>query len=312
MDDSLIADYVERLRHELQASPEETEEVLREVRSHLELAAGDVDREGGDEAARLHRALERFGAAARIGRELRQVHGRATWGEAGLTVLPLAFFGGLALVPQGAAWIAPLILGGATALGWRARWPLWWWAWVGWLPLAIPSATQDPLWGLLACLVILLLVLRRDWLEATLAIYPLPTAWAFRHVVLASNEVRSVGWSPWAVSLLSLGMTIVWAGLLARTLRTPPGVTRIARALEGQAIVLTLNGLTVVVARLWPTYPSPYPYTLQYFAFITLPYALFHGLPYLLFFMLTSLPAALSLLQARARRQPPSRPVMGG
>jgi len=183
---------------------------------------------------------------------------------------------------------------------------------MGWLPLVIPNAPHDPLWGLLAYIVILLLVIRRDWLEATLAIYPLSTAWAFCHVVLVSNEARTVGWSALTLSLLSLGMAVVWAGLLTRTLRTPPGTTRIGRALEGQAIIFLLNGLIVVVARLWPTYPYPYPFTVRHFAFVTLPYALFNGLPYLLFFLLTLLPATLSLVQARARRRPPSRPVMGG
>jgi hypothetical protein len=165
--------------------------------------------------------------------------------------------------------------------------------------------------------VLLLLVSRRDWLEATLAIYPLPTAWAFRCVVLASNEVGNVGWSATALGLLGLGMALAWAVLLARTLRTPYGKARIARVLEGQAIVFLLNGLTVVVARLWPTYPYPYPFTWRYFLFVTLPYATFSSLPFLLLFVLTSLPAILALVQRvstsrRTRRRPPSRPAWGG
>jgi hypothetical protein len=309
---STLDDYLDRLGRELQASPEEAEEVLREVRSHLELAVCDMERNGTDGAACLGRALERFGAAERIGRELRQVHGRATWQEAGLAALSLLLFGMLPSLPRVPAWVAPLALAAATALAWRARWPLWWWAWLGWLPFAVPGAPGDLLWGSVAYVVILLLVSRRDWLEATLAIYPLPTAWAFHRVALASNEVQHVGWGATVLGLLGLGMALVWAALLARTLRTPSGTARIGRVLEGQVVVFLLNGLTVVVARLWPTYPDPYPFTWRHFLFFTLPYALFNGLPFLLFFALTSLPAVLALVQARARRRPPSRPVWGG
>jgi len=202
-------------------------------------------------------------------------------------------------------------LAAVPALAWRAGWPLWWWAWLGWLPCVIPGAPGSLLWGTVAYAVILLLVTRRDWLEATLAIYPLPTAWAFRHAVLASSEVRSVGWSVTTLSWLSLGMAAVWAVLLVRLLRTPSGIARIGRVLEGQAIVFLLNGMTIVVARMWPTYPHPYPFTWRHFLVFTLPYAIYKGLPFLLFFALTSLPAVLALLQARVRRRPPSRPVVG-
>jgi len=312
-----LDDYLERVGRELQASPEEAAEVLREVRSHLELAMRDLERNGGDGSAGLAQALARFGAAEQIGRELRQVHGRSAWQETILAVLPLLLFGWLPSVLPAPAWSAPLALAVATLVGWRARWPLWWWAWLGWLPLVIPGAPGDLLWSAVAYAVLLLLVSRRDWLEATLAIYPLPTAWAFQRVVLASNEVGNVGWSSTVLSLLGLGMALAWAVLLARTLRTPYGKARIAKALEGQAIVFLLNGLTVVVARLWPTYPYPYPFTWRYFAFVTLPYATFSSLPFLLLFILTSLPAILALVQRmstsrRAGRRPPSRPAWGG
>ena len=46
-----LDDYLDRLGRELQASPEETAEVLREVRSHVELAVHDMARNGDDRAA---------------------------------------------------------------------------------------------------------------------------------------------------------------------------------------------------------------------------------------------------------------------
>jgi len=309
---SALDDYLDRLGRELQASPEEEAEVLREVHSHVELAIRDMERNGDDRAACLSRALEHFGTAEHIGRELRQVHGRATWQEAGLAALPLLLFGSLSILPRVPVWAAPLALVAATVLAWRARWPLWWWAWLGWLPCVVPGAPQDLVWGAVAYVVILLLVSRRDWLEATLAVYPLPTAWAFHHVVLASNEVQDIGWGTTALGLLSLGMALVWAALVVRTLRTPSGTPRIWRVLEGQLAIFLLNGLTVVVARLWPTHPHPYRFNWRHFLFSTLPYAAFNGMSFLLFFVLTALPAILAMVQARTRQQPPSRPVLGG
>ena len=319
---SALEEYLDRLGYEIQASPEETAEVLREIRSHVELAVYEMEQDNGDRVACLDRALGRFGTAEQIGRQLRQVHGRSTWWEAGLAALPLLLFGYLFSAFRAPAWVAPATLAVATVVAWRASWPLWWWAWLGWLPCVIPGAPGGLLWGAVMYVVILLLVSRRDWLEATLAIYPLPTAWAFRRAVLVSNEVRNVGWSATALSMLSLGMALVWAVLLVRTLRTPSsskghsdgapsGIARVGKVLEGQVIVFLLNGLTIVVARLWPTYPQPYPFTWRHFLIFTLPYALYKGLPFLLFFALTSLPAVLALVQKRVRRQPPSRPVWG-
>lgn len=304
--DDLIATYLDQLRRELQASPQEEQEILSEVRSHLLLAA----QEAGDRAA-----VERFGSVRHVGQELRQVHGRATWQETALAALPLVIQAVAFALPAAWEWLGlfatalPLVaLILALWIG-RTRWPLWGWVWLGSLPLLVPRTMDNPLWGALVYLVLLLCVYRRNWLEATLSLYLLPTAWAFYHTVLASAEVRRVGWSTGGIWILGLGMAAVWVMLLVRILRTPSGRARILRALESQAILFLLNTLLIAAARLWPTYPSPYPFTLRYFVLITLPYGLYQALPYFLFTVITSLPAIMALLQAQTRRQPPSRPV---
>jgi hypothetical protein len=235
-----------------------------------------------------------------------------------LAGLPLLVLAGSHALPQAGEWIALLLIAGMVAAltVWvahrHARWPLWGWTWLGCLPLVIPHAPPNPLWGALAYLVVLLLLRNRNWLEATLALYPLPTFWAFR-TALASIEVRNAGWSTTAMLALSVSMALAWISLLARTLRTPSGRARIVRALGSQGALFLLNTLTVAAARFWPTYPSPYPFTLQYLLLVTLPYATFHALPYVLFMMLTSLPALTALIRDRMQhRQPPSRPVWSG
>jgi hypothetical protein len=304
---AVIADYLEQLHPELQASPEQEQEILREVRSHLLLAAQEVGES---------KALERFGLATDIGQELRQVHGRATWGETALAALPLLILSLTASVPVLPVWTALLLIAATVAYVavWAvrreyARWPLWAWAWIGCLPLTIPNAPPTPLWGALAYLVILLFVRRRNWLEGTLALYPLPTVWSFYRSVLPSPQVQAVSWPQSTLSLLSVATTAVWVCLLARTLRTPSGRARVARALGAQVVVFALNTLLVVAARLWPTHPAPYPYTVEFFVGATLPYGLINGLPYLLFALLTSLPAIVELARKGVERRPPSRPA---
>jgi hypothetical protein len=233
-----------------------------------------------------------------------------------LAVLPLFLFGWLVTVLPTPTWAVPLILAVMAGLALRVYWPLWWWAWLGWLPMAVPSiipgAPYGLLWGAIAYAVIMVLVTRRDWLEATLATYPLPTVWAFQRVVLVSSIMRDVGWSQMTHRLLSLIMVAVWTALLIRTLRTPSKLPRIKRVLQGQVIIFLFNGLTLVVARLWPTHPFPYSFTLRNFLLGSLPFSILNGLPFLLFFVLTSLPAIFALVQIRTRRRPPSRPVFGG
>ena len=308
-----LDDYLDQLGHELQVSPDEQAEILREIRSHLELAALDMGRNGGDKDARLARALERFGEAEHIGRELRQVHGRATWPEIGLAALPLLLFSWLPTVIPMPAWIVPLILVTVAAIAWHTHWPLWYWAWLGWVPFAfpklVPNAPLDLLWVGIVYVLLLLVAQRRGWLEATLAIYPLPTAWAFQRVVLSALEIRVMGWNAIPLNPLGLVAVFAWIVLLARTLRTPSKMSRIGTVLQGQMAIFLLNGLAIVAARLWPTYPYPYPYTLRYFFFTTLPYAIYHSLPFLLFFVLTSMPALVALAQTLIRHRPPSRPL---
>jgi hypothetical protein len=312
----LIDAYLAQLELELHAGPEMTQEILREVRSHLELGLSEgIKHDAGNQGSAFAQALQRFGPARQIGQQFRRVHGRATWMEAGLAALPTLVFA--IARPALAGRVSPpllivLPLIAVTLLARRLRWPLWWWAWIGWLPSAIPRVPSEAMWTVLLYVVLLALVLRRDWLEATLATYPLPTFWTFRYMVLSSFEVQSVDWGSKTLLGLSAVVSITWAVLLMRTLRVPAGFARIRRALESQGIVVLLNVGIVVAARMWPTYPYPYPFTWDHLARITLPYLLLRGPPFLLFALLTALPALLALVQSQARRPPPSRRAWSG
>jgi hypothetical protein len=222
-DDRILDAYLEDLRHEIQASPEEEQAILDEIRCHLWHVAHD---RCSDDTTVTASDLERFGNARTIGEELRQVHGRAKWREVAWAGLPLLLLTAASALSLG-EWIPLILIAGPVAglAGWtlyrQSRWPTWGWAWLGCLPLVIPSAPTSPLWGSLAYLVILLLLRNHDWLDGTLALYPLPTFWAFHRTVLLSNELQAVPWSTAHRLALSACVAAGWMILLARCAPLP-------------------------------------------------------------------------------------------
>lgn len=312
-----LTSYLEQLGHELEAAPEETAQILHEIHSHLECAVHDRARSGLDRDRCLEQALAQFGTARQIGQELRQVHGRATWLETAMILLPMLLVGGLETMPHPPVWVVPASFALMTLLGWRSHWPLWWWGWLGWLPFAIPNAPYRALWALLAYLVLLLILWRpvgithRNWLQTTLVLYPLPTVWAFHRLALLSNEVQDVQWGAPALTLLGLSTVCLWALLLTRVLRTCSGVSRIIKGLQAQLAIMALNLAVIVAARLWPTHPFPYSFTWRHLVFLTIPYGIYKGMPCFLFFIIASMPALLALLQQSSQRRPPLRPLQG-
>jgi hypothetical protein len=106
----VIDEILARLRVEMDLDGETEQEVLAEIRSHLEEAAAAARAESLDEAQALAQAAARFGLEEEVGRELRAAH--AGWGTAdavvaaGLPVVCALVLRWLAFAPDG------------TALGW--------------------------------------------------------------------------------------------------------------------------------------------------------------------------------------------------
>lgn len=99
-----------RIRAQMDLDSETEQEVLAEIRDHLEEAVARGRAEGLEEAEALARAAARFGLEEEIGQELQATH--AGWGTAdaviaaGLPVLCALILRWLAFAPDG------------TALGW--------------------------------------------------------------------------------------------------------------------------------------------------------------------------------------------------
>jgi len=105
-----IEELLARIRGQMDLEGETEQEVLAEIRGHLEEAVAEARAEGLDEAEALTRAAARLGVEEEIGRELQATH--AGWGTADAVVaaaLPVVcalILRWLAFAPDG------------TALGW--------------------------------------------------------------------------------------------------------------------------------------------------------------------------------------------------
>jgi len=80
-----------RIRAQMDLDSETEQEVMAEIRDHLEEAVAEARAEGLDESAALTRAAARFGVEEEVGRELQAAH--AGWGTADAvvaTALPVA------------------------------------------------------------------------------------------------------------------------------------------------------------------------------------------------------------------------------
>lgn len=105
-----IEDLLDRIHLQMDLDRETEQQVLAEIRDHLEEAVEQARAEGWSDADALARAAARFGLEEEVGRELQAAH--AGWGTADAVVaaaLPVA----CALVLR---WLA--FAPDGTALGW--------------------------------------------------------------------------------------------------------------------------------------------------------------------------------------------------
>jgi hypothetical protein len=150
-------------------------EILPEMRSHLLELAADWQMRGLSPVEAQTRAVAQFGQARTIARQLRDAHGIVGWGDVVLAALPILGITGLGWHFIGHAlplWWYLLAFGWGTLFAWRRNWPIWWYAWSGWLFLAlgVVDHTSILFWILFPLAVTLVAV--DAWEHATLMALP--------------------------------------------------------------------------------------------------------------------------------------------
>ena len=204
-----LGTYLTALRGHLKTGAATRSSVLRELADHLEDRTAELINGGLTREEAYSEAARRFGDPRTIGVELSMVHNQGTWIAAALTAAPHLLAAGLFASHR---WLELQLLAPALLLvaivggvGWRKHLPTWVYPWFGyllfpvllagtvstlslghaiWSILARGYTPTDPLvWalggaigatGIVLSAYLLVWVSRRDWVQATLLVLPIP------------------------------------------------------------------------------------------------------------------------------------------
>lgn len=279
---SEAARYFEQLRSHLHLGERIEADVLRELQTHVEDRVDDLVRRGVPEARALEIAIRGLGRPRTLAHLMRQAHLVTPWNEALLGAAPLALLApviGLELWRHGAV-IAPVavVIVVVTLYGlWLGR-PAWFYPWAG-VALTIPLYAgylaflllshgmprllhgEDSLWawvgvggavlyfpvGAIVMAGAVLVAVRRDWLDASVLLSPLPGALACIIAVHDAGGLTSFG-APSTSTSLTLGSVYLAMAVAAVVFLKAPTRELKVTTLVGSALFLLLASSLVADA----------------------------------------------------------------
>jgi hypothetical protein len=259
---SPIEDYLKQLARYL---PRHTHtEVLPEIRDHLAELAADLRQHGlGTDEAELQ-AVTQFGHVRLIGQQLRAAHDVVGWWDVVLSALPILAITGLGwhfaghLLPL---WWYLLAFGWGTLAARQRHWPIWWYAWLGWIFVALGVVPEtQPLFWILFPLTITLIALE-SWERATLMAIPFTTYMAFVYILSPTPLLRTTGWGPGSVYpgniiWLETAFSLLWIVVLALSIKLARphrrGLYLLAGLLSTQGLYLSAIFIALALAKLLP------------------------------------------------------------
>ena len=241
------------------------DEAMAEVHCHLEEQAREWQRQGLSRSEAELKAVRQFGQPRKIGNQWRQAAGVVDWFDILLAALPILGITGLGwhFVGQAIPIPAYLVIFGLGAFwAWRRSWPAWWYAWLGWLFLAllVGPGTQTAFFVIFPILVTLLAI--DSWQQATLITLPFTTYLAFT-TLIQRQQIVTTGWGPGNfypgnIIWLETAFSVLWIATLAASLRAARpsrrGVYLLAGLIGTQLIYVGAVALMVVFGKLLPAY----------------------------------------------------------
>jgi hypothetical protein len=239
-------------------------DILLEVRSHLCELASDWEQQGFGAREAQARAVAQFGEARSIGRQMSVACGYVGWGDAVLAALPVLGITGLGWQFLGRhlpLWWYLVAFGWGAMVAWRRNWPTWWYAWLGWLFLALVTVESTRvLFFILFPLAVTLVAVER-WEHAALMALPFTTYLTFARLMGPAPLLGTTGWGPGNVYpgnivWLETAFSAVWIAVLALSIKTARphrrGVYLLAGLLGTQALYVAALLAAVGLAELWP------------------------------------------------------------
>ena len=201
--------YLEDLGRELHLDPNAENEILKELETHVNDVAQDLTKKGLPYDEATQRALQSLGKPKKIARQMYEVYSSASWRDTLVGMLPHLLFSLLFafhLWSRVALVVILLLLTAAVSLkGWRHGRPNWTYPWLGYsliapivswvvaiagvgfgtwsliangtLPLGMPIFLASILcipFSLWIIVSVLRNIIRKDWLLASLAVFPFP------------------------------------------------------------------------------------------------------------------------------------------
>ncbi len=257
---------IDRYLHDLarQLPPHARAETLSEIRSHLLELTDEWRRNGLTDAQAQARAIAQFGGVRAIGRQLRAAHGHVGWVDVVLAALPVLGITGLGWHTIGQhlpLWWYLLVFGWGALIAWRRNWPTWWYAWLGWLFLALVAVDRtSALFFIIFPLAITLVAIER-WEHATLMALPFTTYLAFARLLGPSLLLATTGWGPGSVYpgnivWLETAFSVLWIAVLALSIKTARPHRRSIYLLAGllgtQILYMTALLTALGLAKLFP------------------------------------------------------------
>ncbi len=260
---SAIKTYLDQLHQKLPRHLRD--EICLEARGHLEDLTRDWQERGLSREQAEARAVAQFGAARNISNAWRNAVGIVDWPDIILAALPILGITGLGWTFIGhdiSLWVYLIIFGLGAAWAWQRGWPTWWYAWLGWLFLAlwVVSSTEWLFWIIFPILVTLLAV--DSWQHATLMTLPFTTYVAFV-VLFEQRQLITTGWGPGSIYpgnlvWIETAFSVLWIIILAASLRAARpsrrGIYLLAGLMGTQAIYVSAMLVMKIVAKMLPGY----------------------------------------------------------
>jgi hypothetical protein len=241
------------------------QEARAEVHNHLEELTCEHQRQGFTRSEAELKALREFGAPRKIGHAWRRATGVVDWPDILLAALPTLGITGLgwALLGQHLPlWLYLTVFGLGAVVAWQRSWPTWWYAWLGWLFLAVLVVPDQP-WTFVVTFPTLVTLLAIDsWQYATLMTLPFTTYLAFAQLI-ERQQLVTTGWGPGNIYpgnsvWLETAFSVLWIVILVASLRaarpTRRGIYLLAGLLGTQLIYLGGVILMVLLAKGLPAY----------------------------------------------------------